>query len=615
MERRTLELLSPAKDVETAKVAILAGADSVYIGAKSFGARAAAGNSIADIEELCKFAHLYSSSVYVTINTILTDAELHQACQLIDSLYNIGVDAIIVQDMGLVKKCKSPIPFHASTQCHLTTPEKAQFLNACGFSTLVLARELSIDEIKKISSTVNNRLECFVHGALCVSYSGQCYLSAAIGGRSGNRGVCAQPCRMKYEFVDANNTQIVPPAHYLSLRDMNRSASLIEMIEAGVSVFKIEGRLKSSEYVKNVTAFYRRLLDKIIENSGEKYSRTSFGSSQIQFEPDPQKTFSRTFTQYHLHGISSGNESFSTPKARGEYIGKITKTFNGGFFYDNADKIFSNGDGIFIEGKNQFGANIQKVIGNKIFIGMPSEKINVEKGDLWRNKDMAFERNLQKPIARKMEVNIAINEDQQSWILSADTCDYRNVATEISISKSLTEISQNFETTKDNLLKNLAKTGETPFVANIEIKAKTLPYLKISQINQLRRDLLESLQQNIISTYEQKRKSIQRRSAKKQSFENKPFSLDKYANIYNDDAKQFYADMGFDIQELAPETQSSLHNTRLMSTRHCILRELGMCKKLGKTKHLKEPFYLRSNEITLQINFDCQRCGMDIFQK
>ena len=246
MKRTELELLSPAKDVETAKVAILAGADSVYIGAENFGARAAAGNSVAEIAHLCKFEHLYSSSVYVTINTILTDLELKQACKLIDELYEVGVDAIIVQDMGLIKDCKSPIPFHASTQCHLTTPEKAQFLDACGFDTLVLARELSLDEIKAISSTVKNRLECFVHGALCVSYSGQCYLSAAIGGRSGNRGVCAQPCRMKYTLTDSTGKEIAPASHFLSLRDMNRSASLLDMIEAGVSVFKIEGRLKSS---------------------------------------------------------------------------------------------------------------------------------------------------------------------------------------------------------------------------------------------------------------------------------------------------------------------------------------------------------------------------------
>ncbi len=615
MGRTKLELLSPAKDIETAKVAILAGADSVYIGAQSFGARASAGNCIDDIAQLCKFAHLYSCSVYTTINTILTDSELDSACKLIDNLYSVGVDAIIVQDMGLVKKCKNPIPFHASTQCHITTPEKAEFLASCGFDTLVLARELSLDEIKKISEAVDNRLECFVHGALCVSYSGQCYLSSAIGGRSGNRGVCAQPCRMKYEFVDANNNQIASPAHYLSLRDMNRSGSLAEMIDAGISVFKIEGRLKSAEYVKNITAFYRRELDKIIANSNGKYTRTSWGKSQIQFEPCPQKTFSRTFTEYHLHGVSSGNESFATPKARGEYIGKITKTFNGGFIYPNADKIFANGDGIFIEGKNQLGANIQKVVADKVFVGMPSEKIYIEKGSLWRNKDINFERQLQKPITRKMQISVQLNETQYNWLLTAKTCDSRNVSAEICISKNEIETAQNFQNFQVRFIQNLSKMGETAFVADIEIKAKTLPYLKIAQINQIRRDLLELLQQNIISEYEKTRTSIVRRSPRKRTFKTQPFSLDKYANVYNNQAKQFYADMGFNIPELAPETQSSMYNTRLMTTRHCILRELGMCKKTRKAIDFNEPFYLKNSEITLQLNFDCKRCGMDIYQK
>ena len=615
MMRRKLELLSPAKDVETAKVAILAGADSVYIGAENFGARAAAGNSVAEIAQLCKFAHLYSSSVYVTINTILTDLELKQACKLIEELYEVGVDAIIVQDMGLIKDCKSPIPFHASTQCHLTTPEKAQFLDASGFDTLVLARELSLDEIKAISSTVRNRLECFVHGALCVSYSGQCYLSAAIGGRSGNRGVCAQPCRMKFELTDATGKEIAPASHFLSLRDMNRSASLLDMIESGVSVFKIEGRLKSSEYVKNVTAYYRKILDRIIEHSDGKYHRTSYGISNIQFTPEPQKTFSRTFTEYHLHGISSNNESFSTPKARGEYIGEITKTFEGGFFYPSADKIFSNGDGIFIEGKNQLGTNIQKVVGDKVFVGMPSSKIKVEKGTIWRNKDIAFERELQKPIYRKMPICISVDENQDTWKLIALTNDLREVKAEISLPKTSIETSMNFDATRTRFEQNLAKTGDTPFIADVKIKAQTLPHLKVSQLNHYRRNLLDKLQNNIISEYETKRITLKRRPPEKRTYATQPFTPDKYANVYNESAKQFYADMGFDIKQYAPETQKSLTDTRLMTTRHCILRELGMCKKLGKTKQFKEPFYLKNSEISLQIEIDCTRCGMSIFAK
>ncbi len=612
--RNKLELLSPAKDVEVAKAAILAGADSVYIGAKSFGARASAGNSVEDIASLCEFAHLYSCSVYTTINTILTDAELEQACELIDNLYQVGVDAIIVQDMGLVKKSQTPIPFHASTQCHLTTPEKAKFLDACGFDTLVLARELSLDEIRKISASVDNRLECFVHGALCVSYSGQCYLSAAIGGRSGNRGVCAQPCRMKYNFVDSTGKNIAPDAHYLSLRDMNRSSSLIEMIEAGVSVFKIEGRLKNVEYVKNVTAYYRQALDKIIEDSGGKYCRHSYGESSRSFTPDPQKTFSRNFTEYHLHGISDGNESFATPKARGEYIGEIKKTFDGGFYYSNADKIFSNGDGIFIESKKQLGANIQKVVGDKVYVGAPTEKIYIEKGSLWRNKDICFERALQMPLMRKIPILISVKEDSLRWLFSVMTCDLRNVSALISVDKSSFECSQNLDGAVERFSQNLAKTGNSSFTANVDIDVKSLPYMKVSQINQLRRQLLEGLQKNIILEYEKSRLAKKRRISQKIDFEVVPFNLDKYTNIFNNAAKEFYRDMGFDISENAPETLSTMENVRLMTTRHCILRELGKCKKLGNIQGFKEPFYLKNADIELRLDFDCKRCGMNIFQ-
>ncbi len=612
MSKRTLELLSPAKDADTAKTAILAGADSVYIGASNFGARAAAGNSTDSIARLCDFAHTYGCKIYITINTILTDEELSQACELIDELYEAGADAIIVQDMGLIAKCKSPIAFHASTQCHLTTPEKAQFLSSCGFETLVLARELSLSEIKKISSQVNNRLECFIHGALCVSYSGQCYLSATIGGRSGNRGVCAQPCRMKYDFVDSNGKQIAPSAHYLSLRDMNRSEHLEQMIDAGVSVFKIEGRLKNADYVKNITAFYRQKLDKIISANPEKYARSSFGETTIDFNPSPQKTFSRTFTEYHLNGISKGNECFSTPKARGEYIGEITKTFSNGFFFQNAEKIFSNGDGIFIEGASQLGANIQKVEHDKVFLGSPTEKIHVEKGSLWRNKDIAFERALQKPTTRKMPILISIEETSDYWQIKASTNDSRSISTEITLEKSSVEISKNTEASKALLTQNLAKTGATEFSATTSISAQTLPFLKASQINEIRRTLLDNLRKNILHSYEINRRKYQRPKPKKKQFTLPPFSTDKYANVYNKSAMQFYNEMGFDISEYAPENLPTMQGVRVMNTRHCILRELDLCKKNGGTKKFKEPFYLKNSECSLQLNFDCSNCGMNI---
>ena len=614
MAVRLTEILAPAKDVDVAMSAILAGADSVYIGAPEFGARAAAGNSVDEIQKLCKFAHIYNCAVYITINTILTDVEIDRACELIEQLYNVGVDAIIVQDMGLVQKCRCKIPFHASTQCHLSTPEKAQFLSACGFDTLVLARELSVDEIKSISASVPNRLECFVHGALCVSYSGQCYLSYAIGGRSGNRGVCAQPCRMKWSVLDADGKSIFADAYFLSLRDMNRSKSLQDMLEAGVSVFKIEGRLKSQEYVKNVVAHYRQSIDKIIDANSQKYARLSFGKTKISFTPSPAKTFSRAFTEYHLHGISSGNESFSTPKARGEFLGKIKKVFVGGFFFDNAENIFSNGDGIFLDGKKQIGCNIRKIEGNKVFIGMPTDNLTPsENSEIWRNKDLKFEKQLQQKIERKLPIVISISETQSQWIFSAKLCDERKTSAEIIVEKHQCDVSENLQMATERISQNLAKLGGTPFEAEVEVIANSLPMLKTSETNALRRNLVEKLSENILTQYELKRISHQRKQPTKQAFDKLPFSADKYANIFNNASKMFYKEMGFDIDEFAPETSNALQGLRVMTTRHCILREKNLCKKQGKFKGVSEPLYLQNSDARLRLQFDCTRCGMDIF--
>lgn len=614
MAVKTTEILAPAKDVEVAKNAILAGADSVYIGASEFGARATAGNSVEEIAELCKFAHIYNCAVYITINTILTDDELDRACVLIDKLYNVGVDAIIVQDLGLVQKCDCKIPFHASTQCHLTTPEKAQFLSACGFDTLVLARELSVDEIKKISASVPNKLECFVHGALCVSYSGQCYLSYAIGGRSGNRGVCAQPCRMKWSLLDSEGKSLCSDLHFLSLRDMNRSNSLQDMLDAGVSVFKIEGRLKGADYVKNVVAYYRQSIDKIIDAEPKKFERLSFGRTKILFEPSLSKTFSRTFTEYHLHGISSGNESFSTPKARGEFLGEIKKVFAGGFYFQNADKVFSNGDGIFLDGKKQIGCNVRSVEGDKVFIGMPSEKLMPsENSKIWRNKDLKFEKQLQQKIERKLAIKISVSETQTQWKFFAQLKDVRKTSSEILIDKTSHIVAENLQSATGRMMQNLTRLGGTSFEADVEIISRSLPLLKVAEINEIRRRLIEKLSENILAQYEEKRRAKVRKQPVKTTFEKLPFSPDKYANVFNQSAKHFYKKMGFDVEEFAPETNNVLSGLRVMTTRHCILRELNLCKKLGKFKNATEPLYLENSDARLRLHFDCKRCGMDIF--
>lgn len=611
-EKLLLELLSPARDVGTAREAILAGADSVYIGAPEFGARSAAGNSVADIAELCRFAHLYSCRVYAAVNTILTDAEIPRACRLMDELYAAGVDAAIVQDMGLVRECKSPMPFHSSTQCHLSTPEKARFLSACGFDTLVLARELSLREISAISSSVSNRLECFVHGALCVSYSGQCYLSAAIGGRSGNRGECAQPCRMKYSLTDANGKKIAPDAYFLSLRDMDRSASIPELVAAGVSVFKIEGRLKNADYVKNITAYYSRILDRLVAENPDKFGRLSCGTSRVPFEPNPRKTFSRLSTEYHLHGISAGNESFATPKARGEFLGAVEKPFSGGFRFPDAGKIFSNGDGLFFEGARQFGASVCGIDGDRVFIGTPAERLMPEVGaKIWRNRDAAFEKSLKGGMSRRMRIDIAVSRGESGWRFCA--ADARGNSAEILFPETDAEASQNFAAAEGRLRENLSKLSDTPFAAvAVRIDADTLPFLRAAEVNSIRRGLVEKLSENILQNYQEARSKRVRRQPRKIDFAKPPFSPDAFANVYNESARAFYGEMGFEISESAPETRRDFSGLRAMITRHCILRELGMCKKTNPPKNFKEPFRLSDGRISLEVKFDCARCGMTL---
>ena len=603
------ELLAPAKNAETARAAILCGADAVYIGADEFGARSAAGNTVDDIAKLCDFAHIYGCKVYVALNTILSDAEVPRAARLAQKLYEANVDALIVQDLGLLEYGLPPIAIHSSTQCHTTTPKKAKFLEACGFDTIVVARELSLREISEISAALkpSTRLECFVHGALCVSYSGRCKLSFAIGGRSGNRGECAQPCRMKYRLLDARGNEIAPAAHYLSLRDMNRSRSLGELLDAGVDIFKIEGRLKDAGYVKNITALYRKLLDAELEK--RHLEKPSYGYVETVFEPSAEKSFNRDFCEYHLHGTQSGCASFATPKARGEFIGAAQTVFNGGFAMKNADKIFSNGDGLFIEGAKPFGANVQKTAGDKVFLATPFGVPKVNAGDkIWRNKDTAFEKSLQLPMSRRRKIALGFAETPTSWRLSAAT--ENGVFAQIEIPKSGNANAENFDAAKSRFCENISKFGGTPFkVAELDFCAKTLPQLKASQINELRRKLANALMQNILSDAEKTRLASHRRPPQKTEFATPPFAVDKFLNIYNSAAMRFYREMGFPARDYAPETQTSLKGERVMTTRHCILRELGMCKKTNPPKNFKEPFYLENNSVRLRINFDCPHCS------
>lgn len=613
---RRIELLCPAKNIQTAKSAILCGADAVYIGANAFGARYVASNPTDEIAELCDFAHLYGCRVCITLNTILHDDEIPQAIDLAKKLYDVGVDSLIIQDLGLLECGLPPMPLQASTQCHTTTTEKAKFLEACGFGTIVLARELSLKQIKEISQALkpDTRIECFVHGALCVSYSGQCRLSYAIGGRSGNRGECAQPCRMKYELYDADENEIAPPAHYLSLRDMNRSQSVGEMLDAGVDIFKIEGRLKDENYVKNTTAYYRKILDKEIESRNLK--RASFGKSEIDFQPDPNKTFTRTFCEYHLHGTQKNCASFDTPKAKGEFIGFAKKTFPNGFILPNATAILSNGDGLVFEDKeNSFGCAVRKIEGDKVYLGHPNDKIIVRANSkIFRNKNVKFESELEKQIVRKMDVEISVSSAENATIFSVKTLDERAIEASVKI----TDITnaQNENRAIETLKQNLAKLGQTPFVAkNIFVNQKNVPFLPVSKINAIRRELIDALTKNILNSYKQSQRQY---IAPQPNFDiaTDTIQSDELANVLNSYAEKFYKKFGINISGRAVEStqKESLLGKQVMQTKHCILRELNLCTKTSDKK-IKQPLILKNQSAYLHVYTDCKNCGMNIFYK
>ena len=457
---RPIELLSPAKDLNCGMEAINHGADAVYIGAPKFGARAAAGNSLEDIRELCDYAHLYGARIYVTLNTILKEEELEEAERMIWDLWHAGTDALIVQDMGITRLNLPPIPLHASTQTDNRTPEKVRFLQAAGFTQVVLARELSLNEIRRIAEATTVPLEVFVHGALCVSYSGQCYLSAALSGRSANRGECAQYCRLPYTMVDATGAEIVTHKHLLSLKDMNRSGQLEALLDAGVSSLKIEGRLKDVDYVKNITAYYRKKLDAVLSRRPE-YRRASAGRSTYTFEPVAEKSFNRGFTPFLLEGRTADITAFNTPKSLGEPVGTV-KEIKGNSFTVAGLKQLNNGDGlVFFNRKGELeGFRVNRVEANRVFpLDMPQL---APKTPLYRNFDQVFDKLLAKPSAeRRLSVKIEFLDNPFGFTLCMEDETGARIMLAEPFAKELARREQ-----QDNIRTQLSKLGNTPFEAS-----------------------------------------------------------------------------------------------------------------------------------------------------
>ena len=603
---RKIELLAPAKNLECGIEAVKHGADAVYIGAPQFGARAAAGNTIDDIAKLSDYAHLFGVKVYVALNTILTDKELEKAQHLIWQLYEKAqIDALIVQDMGILTLDLPPVSLHASTQTDNRTLAKVQFLEQAGFNQIVLARELTIDEISNISAQVNTPLEVFVHGALCVSYSGQCYLSHALSGRSANRGKCAQYCRLPYDLLDSEGEKIDSGKHLLSMKDLNLSEHLEELLDAGVTSLKIEGRLKDVGYVKNTVAYYRQKLDKIL-NRRDEYMRSSSGTSTYLFQPNLEKSFNRGFTDYFLHGRTPDIWSVNSPKSIGEPIGKISEVTTR-YLQINTQKKINNGDGLcFLNSKKELeGVHVNRVEEGKVF---PLNVPNVKKGSfVYRNHDHEFEKMLLKESAeRKIRITIEIGDVEDGFILLAKDEDGNVLSLESRCAKEIARKEQ-----RENLINNLRKTGNTIFrVEEVNINFSDNWFIPASIISEWRRTLTDKLLLERRENYKRITVSLKQTS---HPFPEKQISY--RGNVMNSGSMAFYKQHQTEVVQPAFEKECQ-EDVPLMFNRHCLKYSLGWCPKTGNRKYLfKEPLHLKYNDTKLRLVFDCKRCEMRVMRQ
>ena len=588
-----LELLAPAKNLACGIAAIDHGADAVYIGAPKFGARAAVGNSIDDIRQLCEYAHQFDAKIYVTLNTIVYDDELEQVRSLIDELAAIGVDAVLVQDMGLLQFMDGkPFEIHASTQTDNRTADKVRWLQQLGFSRAVLARELSAEEIAEIHRQVPDiELEVFVHGALCVSYSGICYASQYCFQRSANRGECAQFCRMRFSLVDAEGTEVEHERYLLSLKDMNQSDNLDKLIEAGAVSFKIEGRLKDVAYVKNVTAAYSERLNAFIRKHPDEYCRASKGRCEYTFTPNLNRTFNRGYTTYFVNGRQPDIASFDTPKAVGEFVGRVKEIRNDSFNVAGTAS-FANGDGLcFLNSDRQFeGFRANRVAGNRIFpFKMPA---GLRPGmALYRNNDQEFERILSKPSAtRKIAISIALRAVDDGFELSAN-----GVTVHFDAEHQLAQKSP-----RENIVRQLSKLGDTIYeCAEVVVPDDFNFFIPNSQLSDMRRQLIDAMG-------EAKREIKQARVGKNPGVK----ELSYQNNISNHQSAAFYGTNELSAYELKGG------DGPIMQCRHCLRYSLGYCvKRGGKRPTWREPLSLVLGDgRRFRLEFDCQHCQMNVLR-
>lgn len=618
-----LELLAPAKTAAIGREAILHGADAVYIGGPAFGARDKAGNDIRELAELVRYAHRFHAKIYVTLNTILHDAEVDAARQLAWDCYDIGVDALIVQDMGLLELDLPPIDLHASTQCDIRTPEKARFLADAGFSQLVLARELTIEEIRAVRAAVpaDTVIEHFIHGALCVAYSGQCNISHAHTGRSANRGDCSQACRLPYTLEDAQGRVVAFEKHLLSVKDNNQSQNLRALIDAGVRSFKIEGRYKDAPYVKNITGHYRRLLDQILTEKPDLRAASS-GKTQLLFTPDPDKTFHRGATDYFSNGRQADIGAFDATSFVGLPLGTVS-SIGPNWFEIETDEMLSNGDGLnYLHKRETRGIRANSVEQKgRIWRVFPNEKMHELVGlhvglSLNRNSDHAWEMALTKQSAeRKIGIRATFSETADGFALTLQDEDGIAATASAAFEK---QPAKNPEEAEDAVRKQLARFGNTDFeLTGSSIGWTQAWFVPGSVLNNLRRDAVAGLETARLAAYTR----LPRKAAVEPPAKYPEESLSFLANVYNSAARRFYERHGVKLVAAAYEAHKEAGEVPLMITRHCIRYSLSLCPKQAKGvigvqgQVRAEPMTLINGSERLRLEFDCKACEMHVVGK
>ena len=600
---KKLELLAPAKDFETAIDAIDCGADAVYIGAGKFGARHSATNTVEDIAKVAEYAHRYGVKVYATLNTLLFDNELEEARKQALALIEAGVDALIVQDMAYCRM-DLPIELHASTQTNCVTPEKVRFFEEVGFARAILERSLSKNDIVEIRKATNIELEAFVHGAICVSQSGRCFFSRSTSERSGNRGECSQPCRLEYDLCNDKDEIIIKGKHLLSVRDLDLSARLGEMIDSGISSFKIEGRLKDHAYVRNIVSLYRRLLDAEIAKRND-VERSSAGRSTIEFEPNASRTFTRGAGEYFFDGKCRNVASFDTPKAMGERVGKIVKTDRRGIVIDRKHDL-TTGDGVcFISNGSLVGTNVVGIEGDRVQLNRyDGVAVGVE---LFRNYNRLFSQAVERSrVKRTIMVDLNLQFSERSITLSAN--DEEGISASLSVDCAAEEVRDRAKS-EEALRRQLARSGDTIFEVRY-IAIENLRFAPMSVVGNLRREvlnLLENQRQNCYSIREKER-FIENRDAKY------PVStLTPQDNVTNRLAREFYADHGVvDIAE-GLDCRTSTAREQVVISDYCIRHEIGEC--LLEKPRLKGDLYLVRGTKKYRLCFDCKACQMKIIDE